>query len=161
AGVILVDETPAFLRRGPVLAGDLDRRLDARGRALDRRQCLARLRRHDRRHLRLENAGLLRRDLADGIAEMFGVIERYRRDHGGKRALDDIGGIKPSAQADFEQQHVGWTAREQQQPRRRRDLEYGDGRARVDALAFVERARELLVRSEAPLARGAEPKALV
>src|SRR5262249_39352741 len=79
AGVIRVAQTPAFLPRRPVLAGTLDRRLDARGRSLDRRQCLARLGRHDRRHLGLENAGLLRRDLAEGIAEMFGVIERYRR----------------------------------------------------------------------------------
>src|SRR5262249_60654219 len=86
---------------------------------------------------------------------------RYRRDHGGKRMIDDIGGIEPAAQTDLEQQHVRWTARKQQQPRRRRDLEYGDGRARVDALAFVERARKLRIRSESPFARGAEPKALV
>src|SRR5262249_27649191 len=103
------------------------------------------------RHLRLENAGLLRRDLADGIAKMFGVIERYRRDNGSKRAIDDIGGIEPSAQADLEQQHVGGTARKQQQSSRRRDLEYRGGRARVGRAPMRRRGGGAPRRNRAPL----------
>src|SRR5262249_1461941 len=80
---------------------------------------------------------------------------------GGEGGMDDMGGIESSAQADLEQQHVRRTARKQQEARRRRDLEYGDGRTGVDALAFVERVAELLVRSEPSLARRAEPEALV
>ena len=113
AVVVLIDEAAALLGCHPILAGDADRRLDPRRLPLDGGQRLARLRRHDRRHLRLEDAGLLGRDLADGIAEMLGMIERDRRDHGGERAVDDIGGVEPSAQPDFEQQHVGRMAREQ------------------------------------------------
>ncbi len=84
AGVILIDEAPTLLGRHPVLARNPDRRLDARRLALDRYQRLARLRGHDRRHVRLENTGLLPRDLPDAVAEMFGMIERHRRDDTGE-----------------------------------------------------------------------------
>ena len=40
--------------------------------------------------------------------------------------LDHVGGVEPAAEADFEQQHVGRMAREQQERRRRGDLEHGD-----------------------------------
>ena len=106
AGVVLVDQPPALFGRGPILAGNPDRRLDARGLALDRQQRLARLRCHDRRHARLENARLLRRDLAHGIAEMLDMVERNRRDHRGQRVIDDIGGIEPPAHSDLEQHHI-------------------------------------------------------
>ena len=69
AVVVLIDQPAALLGRGPVLAGDADRRPDARGLALDHRERLARLRRHDRRHAALEDAGLLGGDLAERVAE--------------------------------------------------------------------------------------------
>ena len=47
AVVVLIDEPAALLGRGPVLAGDPDRRVQARGLALDHRERLARLRGHD------------------------------------------------------------------------------------------------------------------
>ena len=136
-------------------------RLDARGLALDDRKRLARLRGHDRRHVGLEDAGLLGGDLADGVAEMLGMIERHRGDHGRQRTLDHVGGVEPPAQADLEQQHVGRMAREQQEPRRGGDLEHRDRRARVGALAFGQRIAELIVVDEPSLARAAEPEALV
>ncbi len=162
AVIVLIDQTSAFLGRRPILAGDLDRRLDARGLALDRRQCFARLRRHDRRHPRLENAGLLPRDLAYGIAEVLGVVERDRRDHAGQRVLDHIGRVQPSAQPDLEQEHIRRVARKKHEPGGGRDLEHGDGRAGIGALAFGQRFAELLVRGEASFMPGfAEAKALV
>src|SRR5690349_19341301 len=98
AGIILINQAAALFRGGPVLAGDPDRRLHASGLALDHRKRLARLRRHDRRHLALEDAGLLRGDERDGVAEKLGVVERYRRDHGCEWMLDHVGGVEPAAE---------------------------------------------------------------
>ena len=151
---VLIDEAAALFRGRPVLAGDLDRRLGARRHALDRRQSFARLRRHDRRHGRFENAGLLGGDLAQRIAEMLGVVERHRRNDGRQRVIDHIGRVEPSAHSDLEQQHVRAMACKEEKRGRRRDLEHGDGRAGIDALAFAERIGELLVGNEAPLSLG-------
>ena len=92
---------------------------------------------------------------------MLGMIERDRRDDGGERAVDDIGGVEPPAQPHFEQQHVGRMAREQDQPRRSRDLEHRYRRAGIDALALGQNIGELVVADQAALARRGEPKALV
>ena len=93
-------------------------------------------------------------DLADGVAEVLGMVERHRRDHGGERAIDDIGGVKPAAEPDFEQQHVGRMAREQTATRRRGDLEHGDRRTGIGAFAFGQRIGELRrPTTSAPLAR--------
>ena len=92
---------------------------------------------------------------------MFGVIERYRRNHRGQRPIDDIGGIEPSTHPHFEQEHIRAAACEQQEPGRRGDFEYGDGCARIDAFTFGERLAELFVRSEPSFALGTEAKALV
>ena len=161
AGVILIDEASALLGRHPVLARDPDRCLDAPRLAFDRQQRLARLSSHDRRHAGLENTRLLHCDLPQSIAEVLGVIERHRRDHAGERTVDHVGRIQPPTHPDFEEQHIGRVAREQQEPGRGRDLEHGDGRTRVGALAFVERAAELFVRSEASFALAAKAKAFV
>ncbi len=98
---------------------------------------------------------------AERVAEMLGMIERDRRDHGGERALDHVGGIEPAAEPDFEQQHVGRMAREQQEARRGRDLEHGDRRAGIDALAFGERAASSSSDDQPAFALRAEPEALV
>ena len=118
---VLIDEPAAFLGRGPVLAGDVQRRAQPRRLPLDDGERLARLAGDDRRHVALENAGLLGGDLFERVAEKFAVIERQPRDDAGERALDDIGGVEPAAEPDFEQQHVGRMAREQTEtPRRSR-----------------------------------------
>ena len=119
--------------------GDCSGALTRAGLALDHRKRLARLRRHDRRHAALEDAGLLGGDLLERIAEELDVIERDRRDHGRERTVDHVGGVEPPAQADLEQQHVGRMTSEQQKRRRGGDLEHRDRRAGVGALAFVER----------------------
>ena len=94
-----------------------------------------RLRRDHRRHAALEDAGLLGGDLLERVAEKFEMIDRHRRDHAGERLLDHVGGVEPAAEADFEQQHVGRMAREQQKRRRGLDLEHRDRLAGIDALA--------------------------
>ena len=52
AVVILIDQAPAFLGRGPALAGDAQWRLHAAGLPLDHGERLARLARDHRRHAR-------------------------------------------------------------------------------------------------------------
>ena len=79
------------------------------------------------------------------VAEEFHVIDRHRRDDAGQRLVDHVGGVEPAAEADFEQQHIGRMPREQQEGRRGRDLEHGDRRAGVGALAFLQRRRQLVV----------------
>src|SRR5438105_14885592 len=87
AVVVLVDQPAARLRCRPILAGDPDRRTDTRGCPFDHGQCLARLRRHDRGYVALEDAGLFGRDLGQRVAEMLGMIERYWSDDAHERAL--------------------------------------------------------------------------
>jgi hypothetical protein len=160
-GIVLIDEAAAFFRGGPILAGDPDRRLHARGLPLDHGERLARLRGHDRRHVALEDAGLLSRDQRDRVAQELGVVERHRRDNGGERALDHVGGIEPAAEAHFEQQHVGRVAREQQKRRRGLDLEHGDRLRPVDGLAFPQRPSEVIIGHQHAATLAAEPEALV
>ncbi|GMA75727.1 hypothetical protein GCM10025880_21440 [Methylorubrum aminovorans] len=88
-----------------------------------------------RRAAALDDAGLLHRHRLDGVAEIFGMVAPDRGDDGAGRVVDDVGGIDPAAEADFEQQHVGRAFREQQQGRRRGDLEHGDRIALVGRLA--------------------------
>ena len=64
------------------------------------------------------------------------MIKRHRRDHGGERAFDHVGRVEPSAETDLQQQHIGSMAGEQEERRRRLDLEHGDRRCAVDGLAL-------------------------
>ena len=78
AVVVLIDQPAALFGRGPVLAGNRQRRAHARRLPLDDGERLARLVGDDRRHVALENAGLLGGDLLQRIAEKFAMIERQR-----------------------------------------------------------------------------------
>ncbi len=137
----------------------MQRRLEPRRLALDHRQRLARLSGDDGRYPRFEDAGLFGGDLFDGVAEKFAVIERQPRDDARQRTLDDIGGVEPAAQSDFQQQHIGGMAREQQKCRGGLDLEYGNRRIAVFRLAFGKRRRKLVIADEfaAVLVPDAEP----
>ena len=92
---------------------------------------------------RLQNAGFLGGDLLDRLAEKVAVIERHPGDDARQRAFDDIGGVEPAAEPDFEQQYVCGVAREQQKRRGGLDLEHRDRRVAVLALAFGERRGKL------------------
>ena len=76
AGLVLIDQPAALLGGGPVLAGDLERRIEPRRLPLDHGQRVARLRGDDRRRAALEDAGLLGGDLLERVAEKFGVVDR-------------------------------------------------------------------------------------
>ena len=86
------------------------------------------------------------------------------RDRGDRRAADDVGRVEPAAEPGLEQHDVGRGAGEGEKGRRGRDLEKGDRRARVDALAFLEQSDEQRVlarsaRRRGGCARGSAPDA--
>ena len=161
AGVVLIDQPAALLGRGPVLAGDPDRRAGARRRALDHRQRLARLRRDDRRHVALEDAGLLGRDLRDAVAEIVGVVERDRRDHGReRRSTTLVASSRPPSPTSSSSTSAGWRANSSSPAA----VVISNTVIGAPALArshSSNAARELLVRDQRALARRAEPEALV
>ena len=81
------------------------------------------------------------------------MVHRHRRDRAGERLLDHVGGVEPAAEPDLEQQHVGRMAREQQERRGGLDLEHGDRRVAVGALAFGQRVGQLVVADQLAAAR--------
>src|SRR4029077_19101117 len=52
-----------------------------------------------------DDAGLLARDLRDGVAEIVRVVHADGRDHGDGR-VDDIGGVPAPTEADFDDGHL-------------------------------------------------------
>src|SRR6516225_3406895 len=92
---------------------------------------------------------------------MLGVIQGYGRDHSSERMLHDIGRIKSSAQAHYQQQHVGGMTREQDEARRRRDLEQSDRRPVICAFALGQSLAQLAVGHEHAAALSPQPKTLV
>ena len=145
AVVVLINQAAALFRGGPALARDRQGRLYARSLPLDHRQRLARLGGDHRRHAGLEDAGLLGRDLLDGVAEEIAMIECDARDHAGQRPFHHIGGIEPAAEADFQEDDIGRMPAEQKERRRRLDLEHGDRQVAVLGLALCEHVGKLVV----------------
>ena len=64
-----------------------------------------RLLRQDGHRARLDDAGLLVRDLLDRVAEVGGVVEGDRGDHR-DRAVGDVGRVPGAAEADLDHRHV-------------------------------------------------------
>ena len=93
AGLVLIDQPPALLGGGPVLAGDLQRRIEPRRLPFDRGKRVARLRGHDGRRAALEDAGLLGGDLVERVAEKIGVVDGDRVMTRGERMVDHVGGV--------------------------------------------------------------------
>ena len=89
------------------------------------------------------------------------MVQGEARDHAGERALDDIGGVEPAAEPDFEQENIGPMPREQQKRRRRLDLKHGDRRVAVRGFAFGECAGKFIVADQLAAVRAADPEALV
>ena len=123
----------------------------------------SRLRRDDRGNAALDDAGLLRRDLRERVAEKIGVIERDRRDHASRAAARPHwwrraarrGRLRAAAH------RPGWRENSKK-PGRGRDLEHRDRLAGIGALAFLERGGELGVATRArPPPGAAEAEALV
>ena len=78
-----------------------------------------------------------------------------------QRRVDHIGGVEPSAEADFQQHHIGRMLREQAKGRRGLDLENGDRRAGIGPLAMFERRAQFVIADQHAAAGAAEPKAFV
>jgi hypothetical protein len=161
AGLVLIDQPSALLGRSPILSGDLDRRLQTRGLALDHLERLARLRGHDQRHAAFDDARLFGGDQRHAVAQELGVVERDRRDHGDKWPLHHIGCIKPAAESDLEQDDIGRMACEQHKRRRGLDLEHGDRRRAIGDLALRQRVRERLIADELAAIGISETEALI
>jgi hypothetical protein len=104
AGFVLVDKAAVLLEGLPILARDGQRGVHLRRDALDRHQALVGLRRDDRRHPLLEDAGLLAGDGRQRIAEKVLVVVVDGGDDAEARPGHDIGGVEPPAEADLEQQ---------------------------------------------------------
>ena len=77
----------------------------------------------DDRHARLDDAGLLERDLAQRRAEILLVVEGDRRDRRRRSGDSDVGRVEPAAEADLEHGDVDAGAPEQLERDRGRHLE--------------------------------------
>ncbi len=78
------------------------------------------------RHAGFANAGLFRRDRLQRVPEELAVIQRDGGDGAGGGPGDDVRGIAPSAEPDFEHAEIGGHRREQVQRDCGDDLEDGD-----------------------------------
>ena len=145
---ILINEAAAFLGRGPGLARDGERRPHPRRLSLDHGERLAGLTGNNGGHAGLEDAGFLRRNLFDRIAEKVTVIDRDAGDDTGQRPLDHVGGVQPASEPDFKQQHIGRMMRKQQKRRRSLHLKHGDRRAVIFGFALAQRIDQIRVIDE-------------
>src|SRR3546814_9324156 len=88
------------------------------------------------------DAGLLEGNLLERVAEVLQMIHRYRRNRGGERPVDHVGGVEPTAEPDLQHQRVGRHPRARQQCRGGGDLEQGDRHVAVARLALLQHRRE-------------------
>ena len=103
--VVAIDQTVCPFGRGrPVDAEYRQRNIDFRGAVLDYRQRAGLLRPDDTRYTRLQNTGLLERNLLDRVAEELHMVQRYRCDNRDSRRRDNIGRIESPAQTGLQQQ---------------------------------------------------------
>ena len=89
------------------------------------------------------------------------MVHADRRDHGSQRRIDDVGGVKPAAETDLQQHHIGRMPGEQTECRRGLDFKNGDRRARIGPLAMFERRNQFLVIDENATAGAAKAKTFV
>jgi hypothetical protein len=88
----------------------------------------------DERHAGFRDAGLLRRDLLQRVAEERLVIEAEAGDAADQRSVDDVGRVEASAEPDLDHAGIGGRAREREEGGGRGRLE----EAGADVLASVE-----------------------
>src|SRR5687768_4348604 len=70
----------------------------------------------------MDDSSLFRGDLPDRVAEVFGVVERDRRDEGGDRPYY-IGGVEPAAHAHFEHGNLATFPMENDERQKRQRFE--------------------------------------
>src|SRR5262249_50294688 len=156
--LVLIDQPAAFLGRGPILAGNFERRAQSRSLSLNDCERLARLARDHRRHAGLEDASLFSRYLNQGVAEKFAMIKREPGNHARQRTFDPVGGVEPPTEANLEQGDVGRMAREQQKCYGGLHFKDCNRRTAISRFAFRQRIAELGVANEPPTAVPAEAK---
>ena len=89
------------------------------------------------------------------------MIHRQACNHARQRAFDDVGGVEPAAEADFEENDIGRMPREQQKRRGRLHLEHRDRGIAVLGFAICQRSGERIVVDVAAAARLPDAEALV
>ncbi len=150
AAFILIDQPPAFHVDVPILTGNVQRRVHAPRLTFDDRLGFRQLLGRDHRTIALDDAGFLAGDLHQRIAEKFDMVDADGRDDAGERLLDHIGAVEPAAEADLQQQHIGWNFRKQQERRRGLDFKDGDRLAVIDALTGEQRVAQVVVADQRP-----------
>ena len=122
------------------------------------------LRQRHHNSVRADDAGLLARDLGDGVAEIFLMIERDVGNHRDQR-LDDVGRVQPAAHADFEHRNLDADAGEVFECHHGQHLEEaGMPRQLAGAQKLLRRALDAIVnRAELDIGDGfaVHPNALV
>ena len=89
------------------------------------------------------------------------MIQRHRRDHRGERRRNHVGGIKTSSQANLEQNHIGWVAREEVEHPGGGDFELGDRPPCVDLLHLDKCIGEFVLVDKLTAAELSDADALV
>ncbi|CAB4707048.1 unannotated protein [freshwater metagenome] len=93
----------------------------------------------------LDDAGLLDRDLAWGLAEVARVVDRDRQ-HDGDRCVDDVGGVPRAAHADLDDGRIDGGVGEGREGHRHDRLEEGD-RVRLVVVDQREERRHVVERT--------------
>ncbi len=107
ARLVLIDKRTGLLMRGEILTVNEEPRAGFLGRHFDGDARLVGLRTDDSGHPALQNAGLLRRDQRDRVAEKRLVVKIDRRDDRYGRLLNHIGRVEAPAHADLQDQRIG------------------------------------------------------
>ena len=142
--LVLKHQPPAFLMHMPMLPMGHHRYAQPRRLPLDHVKRLVRLRPYHTWHAALQDPGLLKGNLAQRVAQILLVIDRHRRDHRQRRAVDHIGRVQPPAQPDLQQGVIRRAAGKGQKRGAGRDLEIGDVRALVGAIARVQHRTQMV-----------------
>src|SRR5579883_3319579 len=103
------------------------------------------LRACDRKRARFQDAGFLKRNGRQRIAEKFTMIDGNGGDGRNQRRRNDIGGIVSAAEPHFQNGKFRRNAREKQERRRRNDFKNRDRFVVVDAFHFFEGIRQNFV----------------
>ena len=153
--MIGIDQPALLFMRGPMFAGNRKLAREFGRGPLNHRERRGLLMRNDRGHAGLQDAGFLARDIGERRTEIFRVVDRDRRDHGGERPLDHIGRIETSAEAGFEKEEIGGVCGENREGGGGRDLEKRDRIVAVQALAFAEHGGKCRIVDQDAAARAA------
>ena len=148
AAFVLEDKTAIFFPGVVIPPARDDRRAQAPRLTVEHRKGGVFLGAQNGERASFEDSGLFIRDFIDRRAEELGMIDRDRRDDRGRRARDDIGGIVPAAETDFQQQIIGGMLAEKLECRCGGHFEEGDRLARIGAFTCGQGGKKLGIADE-------------